>query len=74
LESVIPLPQENPTGVFFDQPTPESLIQAIDLFERNIDQFDSSLIRRNALPFHKNNFKDKIHSFIDQKYQEFRSH
>jgi glycosyltransferase involved in cell wall biosynthesis len=74
LESVIPFPKENPTGVFFDLPTPESLIQAIDLFERNIDQFDGQRIRRNALQFHKNNFRDKIRSFIDQKYREFRSY
>jgi glycosyltransferase involved in cell wall biosynthesis len=70
LESVIPFPKENPTGVFFDHPAPESLIQAIDLFERNIDQFDSRQIRRNALQFHKNNFRDKIRSFIDEKYKE----
>jgi len=70
LESVIPFPKENPTGVFFDHPTPESLIQAIDLFERNLDQFDSRQIRRNALQFHKNNFRDKIQSFIDEKYKE----
>jgi glycosyltransferase involved in cell wall biosynthesis len=70
LESVIPFPEKNPTGVFFDHPTPESLIQAIDLFERNIDQFDSRQIRRNALQFHKDNFKDKIHSFIEEKYKE----
>jgi glycosyltransferase involved in cell wall biosynthesis len=73
LESVIPFPKENPTGVFFDHPAPESLIQAIELFERNIDQFDSLQIRRNALQFHKNNFRDKIRSFIDRKYEEFRS-
>ena len=70
LESVIPFPKENPTGVFFDLPTPESLIQAIDLFERNIDQFDGQRIRRNSLQFHKDNFRDKIRSFIDEKYKE----
>ena len=70
LESVIAFPKENPTGVFFDHLTPESLSEAIDLFERNIDQFDSRQIRRNALPFHKNNFREKIKSFIEEKYKE----
>src|SRR3989304_7939388 len=47
LETVIPYPRENCTGVFFDQPEAESLLRAIDLFERT--QFDTEAIRRNAL-------------------------
>ena len=71
LESVIPFPQENPTGIFFSQPTLESLLNAVDLFERNIDQFDLNEIRKNALRFHQTNFRKKIKAFIDRKYQEF---
>jgi glycosyltransferase involved in cell wall biosynthesis len=70
LESVTPFPKQNFTGVFFDHPTHESLIQAIDLFERNVDQFDSQQIRKNALQFRRNSFRDKIRSFIDEKYEE----
>lgn len=73
LESVVPLPQEKPTGVFFDEPTAESLLKAVELFERNPDQFDHHEIRKNALRFDKRGFCEKIESFIDSRYQEFKA-
>jgi len=71
LESVIPFPKENSTGVFFHHPTAESLIQAVELFERNKDQFDPHQIRENALRFDKNRFRNEMKAFIDRRYQEF---
>jgi glycosyltransferase involved in cell wall biosynthesis len=71
LESVIPFPKENPTGVFFNHPTPESLITAVELFERKMDQFDSRHTRENALRFDKKRFREEIRSFIENRYQEF---
>jgi glycosyltransferase involved in cell wall biosynthesis len=70
LESVIPFPKENPTGVFFNHPTPESLITAVELFERNMDRFDSRHARENALRFNKKRFREEIRSFIESRYQE----
>ena len=71
LETVRPLPQEKPTGVFFDQPTVESLVQAVDQFERNQDRFDPHAIQRHAILFDQKNFREKIRSFIQEKYQAF---
>jgi len=71
LESVIPFPQEKATGIFFSQPTAESLLQAIDLFERNRDRFDLKEIRDHALSFDRISFQKKMRSFIDEKYQAF---
>jgi glycosyltransferase involved in cell wall biosynthesis len=71
LESVVPFPQENFTGFIFDQPTPESLIHAIELFEKNFNRFDGEKIKTHALRFHKNNFREEIKSFIHKRYQEF---
>jgi glycosyltransferase involved in cell wall biosynthesis len=71
LESVIPFPKENPTGVFFNHPTPESLITAVELFERNMDRFDSRHARENALRFNKKRFREEIRSFIESRYREF---
>ncbi len=70
LESVIPFPKENPTGVFFNHPTPESLITAVELFERKMDRFDSRHARENALRFNKKRFREEIRSFIESRYQE----
>ncbi len=73
LESVIPFPQAYPTGIFFHEPTVPSLLNAIDLFERNIEQFDSKEIRKNVLRFRQSNFTEQIHSFIEMRYQDFIS-
>ena len=73
LETIRPFPGERPTGVFFDRPTPESLIEAVDLFERNRARFDSQAIRDHALLFDQENFRTKIRSFVEEKYEAFRS-
>ena len=73
LETVRPYPQERPTGVFFESPTAESLIRAVELFEENRDQFDPQAIRENALPFDQKIFKERIRSFVEERYQAFRS-
>jgi glycosyltransferase involved in cell wall biosynthesis len=72
LETVRPFPMEKPTGLFFDQPAAESLIGAVDLFERNRDRFDPGAIRENALLFDQKRFREKIQSFVEEKYQTFR--
>lgn len=73
LETVRPFPQESPTGVFFDEPTADSLIQAVDLFEKNRDRFDPQVIRKKALPFDQKVFREKIRSFVEENYQAFQA-
>jgi glycosyltransferase involved in cell wall biosynthesis len=73
LETVRPFPQEQPTGVFFDRPTADSLIQAVELFEKNRDRFDPQAIREKALPFDQEIFREKIRSFVEERYQGHRA-
>jgi len=67
LESVIGLPLERPTGVFFGEQTPESLLAAVGRFERNAGLFDPRACRRNAERFSSENFKTALTSFIDSR-------
>ena len=67
LESVIGLPLERPTGVFFGQQTPESLLAAVSRFEHNAHLFDPRQCRRNAERFSAENFKRELTSFIDSR-------
>ncbi|MFL9867935.1 glycosyltransferase family 4 protein [Paraburkholderia fungorum] len=67
LESVIGLPLERPTGVFFGEQTPESLLAAVSRFERNAGLFDPRACRRNAERFSSENFKAALTSFIDSR-------
>lgn len=57
------------TGVLFDAQTPESLVRAIERFERM--EFDCANIRRNAERFDRAIFAEKMKAFIDEKYRAF---
>ncbi|MBI5643828.1 MAG: glycosyltransferase [Deltaproteobacteria bacterium] len=72
LETVIPIGEEGrePTGVFFYEQTPESLMGAIKAFEDNIDSFKADAIRKHALAFDRPVFKEKLREHIFSKYQE----
>lgn len=57
------------TGVFFNETTIESLIDAVQRFNR-ID-FDPAVIRANAECFSTEVFQQKLTQFIEDKYAEF---
>jgi glycosyltransferase involved in cell wall biosynthesis len=67
LESVVGLPLERPTGVFFGEQTPESLLEAVIRFENNARLFDPLQCRRNAERFSSDNFKTSLMTFIDAR-------
>jgi glycosyltransferase involved in cell wall biosynthesis len=56
------------TGIFFEEQTHESLIQAIRKFETI--KFDKEKIRTHALKFDKAIFKEKMKEFIASKIKE----
>ncbi|MFH1129678.1 MAG: glycosyltransferase [Patescibacteria group bacterium] len=66
LESIL----EGKTGVFFDEQTVGSLIDAVKGFDGL--KFNSGDIYQHALKFDKENFKQKIKEFIDKNYKEFK--
>lgn len=68
LETVI----EGQTGIFFDQQTTTSLIDAVDRFER-LSPFDPNSLRRNAKRFSKQRFQAEFEAFVDQAWREHLS-
>lgn len=67
LESVIGLPLDRPTGVFFGEQTPESLLDAVSRFEHSSHLFDARQCRKNAERFSSENFKTALVNFIDSR-------
>jgi glycosyltransferase involved in cell wall biosynthesis len=65
LETVLPPDRENPTGVFFDSQTKESIIDAVKYFEKNQSLFQASACRKNALRFSEDNFRRNFKNYID---------
>lgn len=56
------------TGIFFNEQTPQCLINTIRKF--NPATFQPTKIRQHALKFDKTIFQKKIQAFIEQKYRE----
>jgi glycosyltransferase involved in cell wall biosynthesis len=60
--------KENATGLFFDRQTPESLIAAMDNFERNEVTFnDREVFKSHVLQFSKAAFTERIKKIIDRR-------
>ncbi|MCP4264441.1 MAG: glycosyltransferase family 4 protein [Candidatus Brocadiaceae bacterium] len=84
LETIVPLDNNelniknkngqsmNATGLFFFEQTPESLAQAVIQFEETKNLFSWQVIRENAESFDRAIFKDKIRSYVEQNYSEFK--
>ncbi len=83
LETVVPLrtesfppgglqgSRERPTGVFFHEPSAESLVQAIRLFEARRTEFDPHAIRQHVEPFDRTHFKARLRAVIDLHYARY---
>lgn len=67
LETVIPYPQRESTGILFSSLHPKSLIESITLFETVKEHFQPEVIRKNALRFDKKRFREEmLNSIQDQ--------
>jgi glycosyltransferase involved in cell wall biosynthesis len=76
LETVIPLAEGAdiaPTGIFFPQLTAQSLITAVESFEKNKHRFDPKAMRSRASLFSRPRFKSEIHDFVEQRLMEWKA-
>lgn len=64
---------DKPTGVFFFEQTPDALIAAVKTFEDNQGRFNPSDIRNHALKFDRELFKERIKTFMSERYKEFKA-
>ena len=60
------------TGIFFREQTVESLIEAIDWFERNDTEIDLAACRQNAERFSRERFKREFKEFVEARWTEFK--
>ena len=73
LESVIGLPEERPTGVFFYEQTSEALLEAIDYFECNVHLFKPANCRQNAERFSSEQFRAQFQGFVTTRLAQFHA-
>jgi glycosyltransferase involved in cell wall biosynthesis len=72
LETVIGWPAPNATGVFFDNPTPEALEEAIELFKTHKSEFRPEACRRNAERFGQQRFQEEFRAAINELWSRFQ--
>lgn len=61
------------TGLFFDEQTPEAIVEAVSKFEAMGNQpFSPKDCRQWAEGFSEERFKREIKEFVDEKYNEFK--
>lgn len=62
-----------PTGIFFDQQTVDSIVQAVTAFETQAERFDSGAIRRNAERFSVQRFRDQYKALVTRELARWQS-
>ena len=67
LETVRGIEQDNPTGLFFNEQTPDALINAIRLFDENQSLYTADACVKNAARFHANQFRSTLMQFVTEK-------
>jgi glycosyltransferase involved in cell wall biosynthesis len=73
LETILPLDGDepgSPTGVFFHELTPESLIAAVRVFEQYRDRFDPGAIRGHSCRYAQDRFKVEIRNYLAARVRE----
>lgn len=72
LETIRGMSKTTPTGVFFDKQHVDSIIDAVNKFESNFDLFAPIECRNNAMRFSAERFKNEIHSYVNDKWNDFK--
>jgi|SoiMethySBSTD1v2_1073268.scaffolds.fasta_scaffold83479_4 glycosyltransferase involved in cell wall biosynthesis len=61
----------SPSGVLFSEQTVESVIDAVNRFERNASRFETDACRASALRFDANVFRERFSSFVAEQWVGF---
>ncbi|MEK9495815.1 glycosyltransferase family 4 protein [Photorhabdus sp. P32] len=73
LETVRPLGNDNPTGLFFEEQNVTSLCSAVKRFERHTSLIQPQSCRKNAERFSEARFAQEFASFVEDKWQQFQA-
>ncbi len=63
---------EGTTGLFFPEPTAESLMDAVRGFEPRLSSYEAGQIRENALRFRRERFEEQFRRMLEEQWRRFR--
>lgn len=72
LETIRGLDSAEPTGLFFNEQTPDAVIDAVNQFELIRPQITPKACRDNALRFSQERFRDEFKRYVDQQWRAFK--
>jgi glycosyltransferase involved in cell wall biosynthesis len=64
----------NPTGMFFNRQTADSIVEAVDLFEQMAHRITPQACRANALRFSEERFRNDLLTFVTEEYDRYFQH
>ncbi len=65
--------REGRTGLFFQQQTVASVVDAVDRFEASRDRFEPAAIRRHADFFRPERFREEFSALLEREWDAFQS-
>jgi glycosyltransferase involved in cell wall biosynthesis len=72
LETIQGLDSDRPTGVFFNQQTPEAINAAVALFEKESTRITPEACRENVLRFSLERFRAEFTEFVAAEWAQFQ--
>jgi glycosyltransferase involved in cell wall biosynthesis len=64
----------NPTGMFFNRQTSDSIVEAVGLFEQMAHRITPQACRANALRFSEERFRNDLLTFVTEEYDRYFQH
>ena len=72
-ETVLDLSSEKPTGLFFEEQTPEAICRAVARFDEKRAIFTPENCRQNASRFSNDLFLEQFSTAVEKAWQDFRT-
>ena len=73
LETINSIDNIKPTGIFFDEQNPKSIIESVKKFESLQGVFEPVECRRNAEKFSEERFRNEINAYVRDKWAIFNN-
>jgi len=70
-ETIAPLSYDGASGVWFEEQTVDSLVAAMQLFERDADRLDPQAARRQALKFEHRRYESELLDYLNRVLNGF---
>lgn len=74
LETVVSHPSAGATGMFFDERSPEGIMEAVESFEHVEHEFGPENCRRNASRFDRRRFHREFEDVLRELWEKFQNH